>query len=164
VTQLGSPSKWSKRIAALGVLSLPLSLVVAAASGSPANSLGTIRVGGSPTAIAADSATDTIYVVVTKTNGQPAGPASVTTLPPPAELAVIDGKTSKVTSNISLVGAPAGIAVDSSTDRVYLANDDPSTLTVIDGRTDTVATTVKTRLHSTRCGRRTREQCHLHAE
>jgi YVTN family beta-propeller protein len=55
---------------------------------------------------------------------------------------VIDGATNLVTATISVGRLPYGIAVNSSTNTIYVANFDDNTISVIDGVTNFVKTTV----------------------
>lgn len=91
-----------------------------------------------PAGVAVDPATNTIYVSM-NLHGTGSGSRS-------AEVAVIDGRTNKVTDTISLVsGASAvGVAVNSTTDTVYVAEDVAGAVAVIDGSTNSVTTTVST--------------------
>jgi YVTN family beta-propeller protein len=57
-------------------------------------------------------------------------------------VSVIDGTTSTLTSNISVGSYPAGIGVNSSTNRIYVANADSDMVSVIDGTTNTVISTI----------------------
>ncbi len=92
---------------------------------------GTIAMAAPPHGIAVNPATDTVYVAV-------AGSA-------PA-LDVIDGATDTITDTIALpTGSdPVGVAVDSVTDVVYVAEYDASAVAVIDGSANTVSATVST--------------------
>ena len=85
---------------------------------------GTITV-TNPRGIAVDQVTDTIYATTGTT------------------LNVINGATNQVTATIALPGGVgSGVAVDSSTDIVYVAEQAASAVAVIDGSTNSVITTV----------------------
>lgn len=101
---------------------------VAATTGYTASLIRTAAVG---TWTAVDSATDTIYVGTGTT------------------LTVINGATRSVITTVSLAGFVEGLAVDATTDKVYVADTAvPGTSTfgiyVIDGATNTVANTIPT--------------------
>ena len=74
-----------------------------------------------PTAIAVDSATETVYTAQ-RSGG----------------IAVIDGATGTVTGSVP-AGLVTAMAVDSSTDTIYAAEPDLGYILVIDGATDSVA-------------------------
>lgn len=87
-----------------------------------------VDVGQTPGGIAVDTRTDTIYVTGEASN----------------DVSVIDGKTCNATTTTGcrrtpvhvLAGAGArGIAVDESTDTIYVANTEADTVSVIDGAT-----------------------------
>ena len=90
----------------------------------------TISLGGFIEGLAVDVTTDKVYV--TDDNVKSSGPG----------VYVIDGRTNTVAAAIPEPGgvSVAGIAVDSATDTVYVAN--PTEVTVIDGATNTITTTV----------------------
>jgi YVTN family beta-propeller protein len=83
-----------------------------------------------PTAIAIDPTTNTIYVANALNNS----------------LTVIDGATNTVTATIPVGTSPSGVAVDSQTNFIYVANagnsetGDPGNITVIDGATNATTT------------------------
>ncbi len=93
-----------------------------------------------PGAVAVNPTTNTIYVA----NGQ-----SCFTCPAANNLAVIDGASGSVTTTIPVGTSPAGIAVDTQTNFIYVANagnfdtGDLGNVTVINGATNTVASTLK---------------------
>jgi YVTN family beta-propeller protein len=107
--------------------------------GSTNTVTGTISLTGQPHGIAVDSATDTVYasVYVPEAGGTTASLAA---------LDVIDGATDTVTDTIALpTGSdPIGVAVDSLTDVVYVAEYFASAVAVIDGSTSTVTATIST--------------------
>lgn len=72
-----------------------------------------------------DSSTDTVYVVNLDNT-----------------VSVIDGATATVTATGSVGRSPAGIAVDPSTDTVYVSNSADGTVSVINGQTNTVSVTI----------------------
>jgi YVTN family beta-propeller protein len=72
-----------------------------------------IRV-NNPIGVAVDAADDTVFVGL-KYSGYANGPIG--------SLAVIDGRSNSVTNTYSLGGNPWGVAVDPTTDRVYVASD-----------------------------------------
>ena len=58
-------------------------------------------------------------------------------------VSVIDGATNTVSDTVTVVGAgPEGVAVDTSTDTVEVADFDQGNVSVIDGATNTVSATV----------------------
>jgi large repetitive protein len=93
----------------------------------------TIAMPGATQGVAVDAVTDTVYVTVA---------ASTTTSAP--VVAVIDGATNTVTATIALpVGStPDGVAVDSSTGTVYVAEDGALAVAAIDESTNSVMATV----------------------
>ncbi len=95
----------------------------------------TIDLPGDARGVAVDPATDDIYVSV-----NPTGSTSVPTV------AVIDGATNAVTGSITLPAgsAPAGVAVDSSTDTVYVAEAGADSVEVFDESADVLPVTVST--------------------
>jgi DNA-binding beta-propeller fold protein YncE len=101
---------------------------LAVVDGSSREVVATVPLAGNPTGIAVDSATDTVYVAYEST------------------VAVINGATNTVSASIALpAGAVAGeIAVDSTTNTLYVNNDSASVggVVVIDGSTNTVSMTV----------------------
>lgn len=87
--------------------------------------LTTITVGTTPTGIAANPATNKIYVSVNDQLG---------------EVAVIDGKTQQVTARITVGRFAIAIAVNPFTNRIYASGCDSQAcnISVIDGKTDTL--------------------------
>ena len=114
----------------LGAATGPLTVV----DGTTNTVTTTIGLPGPSRGIAVDPVTDTIYVSVAQT----------TTSQPAVD--VIDGATNTVTDTIPLPAgsAPAGVAVDSSTDRVYVAEEGTAAVAVIDGSSDMVTATLST--------------------
>ena len=114
----------------LGAATGPLTVV----DGTTNTVTTTIGLPGPSRGIAVDPVTDTIYVSVAQT----------TTSQPAVD--VIDGATNTVTDTIPLPAgsAPAGVAVDSSTDKVYVAEEGTAAVAVIDGSSDMVTATVST--------------------
>jgi YVTN family beta-propeller protein len=91
-----------------------------------------IALAGPPQGIAVNPVTDTVYV-------------SVNASPPAID--VIDGATNAVTATIPLPSQPGsngGIAVDSATHLVYVAEYYASEVVVINGATNTLSATVNT--------------------
>jgi large repetitive protein len=103
-------------------------------NGSTNTVTSTIGLSAACTSIAVDPATDTLYVAV----------AATTSTPPAVD--VIDGATNTVTGTIALStgSKPNGVAVDSSTDTVYVAESGAPAVAVIDGATNAVTTTIGT--------------------
>jgi YVTN family beta-propeller protein len=95
----------------------------------------TIPLPARPLGIAVDQVTDTVYVSLE---------AATSTSAPAVD--VINGKTNTVTATITLpVGSvPDGVAVDSSTHTVYVAEYGAAAVAVIDGSANSVTTTVST--------------------
>jgi YVTN family beta-propeller protein len=84
----------------------------------------TIPVGGSPSAIAVDPATNRVYVANTSDQ----------------TISVIDATTNQVIGSpiVVYVSADGGLAVDPDNNRIYVGDADGNTVTTIDGTTDTV--------------------------
>jgi len=78
-----------------------------------------IPIGGSPTGIAVNSDTNTIYVTDRES----------------ASISVIDAETNNIVKEIPIGGSPTGIAVNSDTNTIYVINGDSSSISVIDGST-----------------------------
>ena len=84
-----------------------------------------------PNSLAVNPTTNTIYVADAQSN-----------------LTVIDGATGSVTATIAVGTSPSGVDVDPQTNFIYVANAgntqmaDPGSVTVIDGATNTVSTTL----------------------
>jgi len=84
----------------------------------------------SPVAVAVNPTTNTIYVANCRSNN----------------LSVIDGATNSVTATIPVGTCPSGVAVDSQTDFIYVANagdsqnGTPGNVTVINGATNATTT------------------------
>jgi DNA-binding beta-propeller fold protein YncE len=93
----------------------------------------TIQLPAQPVGVAVDPVTDTIYASVEQLGSSP------------PMVAVIDGSTNTVTGTIPLPvdSDPQGVAVNSSTDTVYVA-DYAQAVSVIDGSTNSLTTTVST--------------------
>ena len=53
-------------------------------------------------------------------------------------VSVIDGKTNRVTANVTVGNSPYGVSVNPSTNIAYVANYDDNTVSVIDGKTNRV--------------------------
>ena len=109
----------------VALLSASTVTAVAAGTGYTASLIRTATAG---LRTAVDSATDTVY------------------LGTGASLTVIDGATGSVTTTVSLGGFVEGLAVDATTDTVYVADADVTGSTpgvyVINGATNTVAATI----------------------
>jgi YVTN family beta-propeller protein len=87
---------------------------------------GVIPVGGDPFAISVNPSTNTVYVAdttVADTNGF---------------VYAINGKTNTVTANITVGQNPSAVSVNPSTNTVYVANSADNTVSVINGKTNTV--------------------------
>ena len=57
-------------------------------------------------------------------------------------MSVIDGATNTVTATVTVGADPDGVAVDGTTDTIYVTNYGSGTVSVIDGATNTVTATV----------------------
>lgn len=93
-----------------------------------------VTVPGTPNGIAVNSTTNRIYVAIPSTS---AGPA----------VTVIDGATNTVVDTIDIPQGASFVAVNQTTDRIYAAGcvfgqTETCTVTVIDGNTDQIITTV----------------------
>jgi YVTN family beta-propeller protein len=90
----------------------------------------TIPVGGGPNGIAANAATNRIYVANNADN----------------TVSVIDGSTYSIVATIAVGVGPDGVAVNPATNRVYVANSsnaiDVGSVSVIDGSTNAVIATI----------------------
>jgi YVTN family beta-propeller protein len=129
--------------------------------------LTTINVGGFPTGVAANPATNKVYVgagqnlvvidgktqqVTTRIAGTGIGFVGVNLLAnriyasscsqSACSVVVVDGQTDKVIADVPVFGQNSigvqGLAVDSVTDRIYVSAADNQQLIVIDGKTNTV--------------------------
>ena len=101
-----------------------VAIVLGAVTGARAqNVITTVAVGNSPTAIAADPATDQVYVANL-------GSANVT---------VINGATN-ATTTVAAGTRPTAIAVNPVTNQIYVANSTSNNVTVIDGATNATTT------------------------
>jgi large repetitive protein len=105
--------------------------VVTVLDGSTNAVSATIPVGGAARGIAVDPSSDTMYVALDGST--------------PA-VAVIDGATNTVADTIPLPAGsdPTAVAVDSSTDAVYVTEESTEAVTVIDGSTNSVTTSIST--------------------
>jgi YVTN family beta-propeller protein len=101
-----------------------------AAPGATYHVSATISVGAAPNGIAANAATNRIYVA-NNTDGT---------------VSVIDGGTYSVVATVTVGAGPAGVAVNPATNRVYVANSsnaiDIGSVSVIDGSTNAVIATI----------------------
>ncbi|WP_216210613.1 YncE family protein [Amycolatopsis aidingensis] len=88
----------------------------------------TIPVGDRPTAVAVNSATNTVYVADERSG----------------TVTFVDGDHDRVTRTVSLGSTVTDIAVNQTTNRVYASNRAGGSVSVIDGDTGTVLTTVAT--------------------
>jgi large repetitive protein len=134
---VGKGCRWRTALAMAGAITmLPITaLVFAPASSASSSAYAVTELPLAPAtayAVAADSATDTVYVATL-------GPA----------LAVIDAATNSVTSQISLPQTSSAVAVDSVSDTVYVLGtssvpspEDPDTVYVISGATNAVTNTI----------------------
>jgi hypothetical protein len=120
----------------MAVLPLPLGFVVSAASSARAISLGAVHVDGTPSAVIADSDTDTIYVAVTANQPPPpTSSATVTTLPPSASIKIIG------TESLGSLDPIGGFAVDSATDTLLVGgvnSSDVDMVAIVNSRSKTV--------------------------
>ena len=57
-------------------------------------------------------------------------------------MSVIDGKTNKVTANITVGDGPGGVSVNPLTNTAYVGNRDGNTVSVIDGKTNKVTANI----------------------
>ena len=94
----------------------------------------TVPVGANESGVAVDPGVNTVYVTTAKMCGNAPCTGDNT-------VSVIDGSTHTVTATVPVGSWPGGVAVDSSTHTVYVANWD-RTVSVIDGSTRTVTATV----------------------
>jgi YVTN family beta-propeller protein len=113
------------------IVSLPSLVLLMFLSSTPlmADSiLTTIKVGPEPANIAANPFTNKIYFAIDQTG----------------EVAVVDGKTQKVTARINIGRFAVAVAVNLITNRVYASGCDETAcnIWVINGRTDTVMTKI----------------------
>jgi YVTN family beta-propeller protein len=76
-----------------------------------------IPIGGSPTGIAVNPNTDTIFVTDRESGS----------------ISVIDAQTNNIIKEIPIGGSPTGIAVNPDTNTIYVINGDSSSVSVIDG-------------------------------
>jgi YVTN family beta-propeller protein len=60
----------------------------------------------------------------------------------PGKVSVINGSNNKVIDNITVGNGPVGVAYDGSNGQIYVADQQDNAVTVINGKTDTVAVTV----------------------
>src|SRR5262249_39917857 len=93
----------------------------------------TVQVGHGPIALAVNEITNKIYVA--NYGSFPAGSNG--------SISVIDGKTNSVTQvpgSDSVPQGPAAVAVNSSTNKIYVANNVPGSVTVVDGATNSITT------------------------
>ena len=67
---------------------------------------------------------------------------------PTLTISVIDGATNEVTATIDVGSFPSGIAVNSTTNTVYVTNPGSNTISVIDGATNTLTATIVLGGHS----------------
>ena len=142
-----------------------VAIVLGAVSGARAqNVITTVAVGNSPTAIAADPATNQVYVAnlgsanVTIINGATNATTTVAAGTRPTAIAVnpvtnqiyaanstsnnvtvIDGVTN-ATTTVAAGAYPYAIAVNPVTNRIYVANNGSNNVTVIDGATNATTT------------------------
>ena len=57
-------------------------------------------------------------------------------------MSVINGATNTVTATIAVGAEPDGVAVDATTNTIYVANNGDNTVSVINGATNTVTATI----------------------
>ena len=88
-----------------------------------------VQVATGPVAIAANTVTNKIYVLAGTSN----------------TVSVIDGASNTFISNITVGNTPVELAVNSITNQIYVGNSD-TTMSWIDGATDTVRTTINLRV------------------
>lgn len=91
-------------------------------------SLATITTGASPAGIAVNPATNKVYVLNSGSSGT-------------AGLAVIDANTGSTVS-VNTGSFPQAVAINSVTNTIYVANRNSNSVTVVDGATDSVVTTI----------------------
>ena len=113
-------------LASLGLLTFLVSIPTRADS-----VLTTISVGGGSNAVAANPVTNKVYVAVDNNAGQ---------------VVVINGKTQQITARIDIGRDTHSIAVNIRTNRIYATacsfNTASCDIAVIDGRTDSLITTI----------------------
>jgi YVTN family beta-propeller protein len=100
------------------------------------------EVGRSPQSVAADPATDMVYAANSYSFFTSQGSVSVIDGRPNA-----DGAPPKVVATIPVGHYPTGIAVDPSTDMVYVSNYGSNSVSVIDGHTNRVTGTIGVGAH-----------------
>jgi YVTN family beta-propeller protein len=93
-----------------------------------------ITVGRNPEAISVNPSTNTVYVANYKDTSKYTGFAYAKT----GFVYAINGKTNTVIANITVGQNPGAVSVNPSTNTVYVANLDDSTVSVINGKTNTV--------------------------
>ena len=100
-----------------------------AIAGDTNQMVGGIGIGGSQPRIAANPATGRVYTTVGFNSGG-------------SEVRVHDGSSNTFIKTITVGSSPSGVAVNSFTNRVYVANSGSNTVSVIDGASDVVIATV----------------------
>ncbi|HYL83295.1 MAG TPA: Ig-like domain repeat protein [Candidatus Angelobacter sp.] len=122
------PTRSAPARAALFLLALAL-LLPMGSRGQTAQ--GAIQLGYGPYAMALNPITNKIYIS-----------AAGTTMAPQTSVVVIDATNWKVITTVTVGAAPCAIAVNGLTNKVYVANCNDGTISVIDGKTDTVGSPV----------------------
>lgn len=95
-----------------------------------------IPVGTGPTGVAVDPTTNMVYVADGGYFSNPTTTIGVN------KLTVIDGSTNEIVDNIPVGDFPFGVAVNPSTNTIYVSNQENKSISVIDGSTDAVTTTI----------------------
>ncbi|MDQ0877533.1 YVTN family beta-propeller protein [Paenibacillus sp. V4I3] len=91
----------------------------------------TVKVGERCDEIALNSRTNLIYI------------ATISLSSNKANVAVLNGSTNKIQQRIPFIGRPSEISIDERTNRIYVTNTSKDTVSVIDGSTNNILTSVK---------------------
>ena len=105
--------------------------------------LGTVPVEQSPSYLAANPATNKIYVANTCGTDPSCAPTS------PGTVTVIDGLTNTVTTTVSVGVRPNFLVINPVTNKIYVTNRHDNTVSVINGATNTVTSTIPVGSHPT---------------
>ncbi len=138
-----APVRTSRPLSAAGLLfvlaAVLLCATATAASAEQAPTPVSISTGKSPLSVAVDSSTDMVYVA--NSGSFDTAPGSVSVIDGHK---LLDGKpnSGKVIATIPVGHNPWGIAVDPTTEMVYVSNRGSNTVSVISGHTDKLVATV----------------------